>query len=134
MWVMEPNLARTPFFLGPEFLLKTASFRSVKHPSITLHSYFLCKSLHWSLQSSIYLPKFQVFYHHWYRFVANTLTVALRFLVARFYTDSFVLKRKTSIHPKKAYFPNRPKFSSCTSYTKEPVVADAGHLAIIFSP
>ena len=126
---MEPNLGETPFFLAPEFLLKTASLRSVKYRSITLHSYFRCKSLHWSFQSPIYLPKLQLFYHHQYWFVANTPAVAFLFLVARFYIDSFILKHKTLIHPKKSHFLHHPKSTSCASYI---VVADVEHLAIIF--
>ena len=125
MCAMEPNLVEIPFFLAPEYLLKTASLRSVKHRSITLYSYFRCKSLHWSFQGPIYLPKFQLFHHHQYWFVANAPAVVFLFLVARFYIDSFVLKLKTLIHPKS---------SSCASYTKQPVVADVGHLVIGFSP
>ena len=89
------------FFCALEFLLKTASLHSVKHRSIILHSYFRCKSSHWSLQSHKYLLKFQLSQHYQYSFVASTLVVAFLFLDTSFYIDSFILKRKTLIHPKK---------------------------------
>ena len=130
---MEPNLVQTPFFLAREFLLKTNPLRSARHRNMTLHSYFRCKSLHWLLQSSIYLLKFQFFYHHQYWSVANTLAVSFLILVARFYIDSFFSKHKALIHPKKSYFSKRSKSSSCASYTQQSVVADVGHLAIVFS-
>ena len=130
---MQPKLVETPFFLAVEHLLKTASLCSVQHRSITLHSYFRCKSLHWSFESPIYLHKFQLFHHHQYWFVANTPAVTSLFVVARFYIDSFVLKCKTLIHPKKSHFLHRPKSNSYASYTKQLIVADVEHLAIIFS-
>ena len=105
MCAMKSNLVQIQFSLASEFLLKTASLHSVKHRSITLHSYFRCKSLHWSFQSLIYFPKFQLFLYHQYWFVANTPAVAFLFLVARFYIESFVLKLKTLIHPKNHFFP-----------------------------
>ena len=85
------------------------------------HSYFRCKSLHWSFESPIYLPQLRLFHHHRYWFVANTPTVAFLFLVARIYIDSFVLRHKTLIHLKKSHFPNHPKSSSCVSYAKQPL-------------
>ena len=118
MCTIEPNLVQTAFFLAPEFLLKSASLRSVKHRSITLRPYFRCKSLHWTFQSSTYILKFQLFHHHQYWFVVNTPAVAFLFLVARFYIDFFALKCKTLIHPKKSHFPNHPKFSLRASCTK----------------
>ena len=121
MCAVESNLIETAFFLETEFLLKTASLRSIKHHSINLHSYFRCKSSHWLLQTPIYLPKFQLFHHHQYRFVANTSPVTFLFLVSRFYIDSFVFTRKTLIHSKKSHIPNHSKSSSCASYTKQPI-------------
>ena len=132
MCAMEPNLFETPFFLALELVLKTVSLRSVKHRSITLHSYFQCKSLHWSFQNPIHVPKFQLSQHNQYSFVANTPAVAFPFLVARFYIDSFVLKCKTLIHPKTSHFTNHPKASSCALYIKQPVVAGVGHLVTVF--
>ena len=105
MCAVEPNLVQTPFFLALEFLLKTALLRSLKHRSITIHSYFRCESLHWSFQSQKYLLKFRLFHYHRYLFVANTPTVAFLLIVARFYIDSFILKRIMLIHPKNHMFP-----------------------------
>ena len=103
MFAMEPNLVETPFCLARDFLLKAASLRSVKHRNITSHSYFRCKSSHWSLQSQKYL-KFQLFHHDRYMLAAISQVLAFIFLGARFYMDPFVLKRKTLIYPKKSPF------------------------------
>ena len=119
MCTIQPNLVETPFFPAPEFLQKTASLRSAKHRSLTPHSYFRCKSLHWSLQSQKYLSKFQLSHHHQYAFVASTAAVFFLFLGARFYVNSFVLKRKTLIDPKKSHVSNYQKSSSCTLHTKQ---------------
>ena len=105
MCAMEPNLVQTPFFLVLEFYVKNCFTSFCNHRSITSHSHFRYKSSHWSLQNQKYLPpKFQLFHHYQYSFVANTPVVVFLFLGARFYIDSFVLKRKTLIHPKKITF------------------------------
>ena len=95
------TLFKHHFFLRCSLSQKVASLCSVKHCSITSHSYFCCNSAHWSLQSQKYLPKCQIFHYRQYSFVASTRAVAFLFLGTSFYTNSFVLRSKTLIHPKK---------------------------------
>ena len=134
MCATQPNLVQTSFFLALELLLKTAPLRSIKHRSLTSHSYFRCKTSHWSLHHQKYLSKFQLSHHQQYSFGASTPVVAFLFLGARFYIDSFTLKRKTLIHRRKSHVSYHQKSGSCTLYTKQSVVADVGYLAIFFSP
>ena len=132
MCAMEPNLVQTPFFLAPKFFLKAASLHSVKHRSITLHSYFGCKSLHWSLESPIYPSKFELSHHHQYWFVANTPAVVFIFLVARLYIISFVLRRETLILPKKT-FSQLSEVQLMYVVHQAPAFVDVRHLPIALS-
>ena len=133
MCAIHPNLVETSCFLELEFLLKTASLRSVKHCSLTpVHIFGLNLHIGRSKASNT-SPKFQSSHHYQYSFVASTRVVAFPFLGARFYIDSFVLKCKTLIRPIESHVSDHQKFGSCTLYTKQPVVADVGHLAIVFS-
>ena len=122
MCAMHPNLVETSCFLELEFLLKTASLRSVKHCSLTpVHIFGLNLRIGRSKASNT-SPKFQSSHHYQYLFVASTRVVDFPFLGARFYIDSFVFKCKTLSHPKKSHVFNHQKSSSCTLYTQQPVV------------
>ena len=88
MCVMESNLVETPFSFA---MVKTALLHARKRRSLILHSYFPC------IGPEIPFPLSPVFVC-----CKHSRVVAFLLLDAKFYIDSFVLKGKMLIHPRKS--------------------------------